>query len=156
MIEAKLPETDIIDWNECEEKFIRKVDVDLERIKSIVKKAKDRLGRARNTEEKPENISFIVEDYYEVIKEMLVAYLLKNGLRARNHQCLISFFYKSNPGYEKEAYIITQLSFFRNRLDYYGEDVPKEFLEKNKKEFERIIEIIENILKENENTKHEK
>lgn len=133
---------DIMDWNECMKYFIRETEIDRERIESIVRKAKDRLERARKTESGEKNISFIVEDYYEVIKELLIAYLLKNGLRSKNHQCLISYFYKKNPDYEREAYLICQMSFFRNRLNYYGEDVPEEFYDVNKKEFERIIDII--------------
>src|SRR3989344_6027865 len=147
MIEAEIiRDLEIMSWNECERNFIRKVEEDKERIKSIVKKSKDRLKRARKTKISLENVSFVVEDYYEVIKELLVAYLLKNGLRSRNHQCLISYFYKKNPEYEKESYLISQMSFFRNRLEYYGEDTPMSFYEKNKKEFEKIIKIIENLI----------
>src|SRR4030042_3474656 len=115
---------DVMNWKECEKNFIRKVEIDKERINSIVKKALQREKRARETKVSPETISFIVEDYYETIKELLTAYLLKNGLRSKNHQCLVSYFFKENPAYEKEAYLISQMSFFRNRLSYYGEDIP--------------------------------
>lgn len=135
-----------MDWNHCEKNFIKKVEVDGERIKSIVKKAFQRLKRARNTKINLETISFVVEDYYEVIKELLVAYLLKNGLRSKNHQCLITYFYRNNPDYEKEAYLISQMSFFRNRLNYYGDDIPMEFFEKNKEDFESIIKIIKSLI----------
>lgn len=140
-------ETDIMNWNLCEREFIRKVTTDNERINSIKRKALQRLERARKTKVNLENVSFVVEDYYEVIKELLIAYLLKDGLRSKNHQCLISYFYKKNPKYENEAYLISQMSFFRNRLEYYGEDIPMEFYQKNKKEFEKLIEIILNIIK---------
>ena len=133
---------DIMNWRKCEKMFIRKVVVDEERVKSIIEKALKRLKRARSTEVKPELISFVVEDYYEVIKELLIAYLLKNGLRSKNHQCLISYFYRENPDYEKEAYLISQMSFFRNRLGYYGEDIPFDFYKENKNEFDRVIELI--------------
>ena len=132
----------IINWNECERKFIRNVEIDNERINSIVGKAKLRLKRARDTNVTLENVAFVVEDYYEVIKELLVAYLLKNGLRSKNHQCLISYFYKQNPQYETESFLISQMSFFRNRLTYYGEDIPMNFYGKNKDEFEEIIRLI--------------
>ena len=137
-----LKETDIMNWGECEKKFIRNVEIDEERINSIVKKALQRLKRAEDTNVSEENVSFIVEDYYEVVKELLVAYLLKNGLRSKNHQCLISYFYKQNPNYENEAFLISQMSFFRNRLDYYGEDIPVAFYLKNKEEFKRIINLV--------------
>ena len=135
-------------WGECERNFIRKVEIDFERVTSIKKKALQRLQRARNTEVNFENISFVVEDYYEVIKELLVAYLLNNGMRSKNHQCLISYFYKQNPDFEREVVLISQMSFFRNRLTYYGDDIPMEFYETHKDDFEDIIKLILRILDE--------
>jgi len=131
-----------MNWGECERNFVRSVERDEERIKSIIKKAMQRLERAKNTGISLDNVSFVVEDYYEVIKELLTSYLLKNGLRSKNHQCLISYFYKENPDCEKEAVLIQQMSFFRNRLSYYGEDIPMEFYEDNKDNFERIIKLL--------------
>jgi len=139
--------TDIMDWEECKRKFIKQVEPDGYRIKAIEEKAMSRLKRAKNTKINQENVSLVVEDYYEVIKELLVAYLLKNGLRSKNHQCLISYFYIKNKVYEKESYLISQMSFFRNRLNYYGEDIPAEFYEKNKKDFEKIISILKELIK---------
>ena len=137
---------DLMSWSECEREFVRKVEIDEERVKSIEKKAFQRLKRARNTKIDMDSISFIVEDYYEVIKELLVAYLLKNGLRSKNHQCLISYFYKNNPDYEQEVNLISQMSFFRNRLNYYGEDIPFEFYEKNKKNMEKVVKILRKFI----------
>ena len=39
------------------------------------------------------------------------------------------------------------MSFFRNRLDYYGEDIPAEFYKNNKDEFERMIKLILKIIR---------
>jgi uncharacterized protein (UPF0332 family) len=137
----------IMSWKYCEKRFIRKVKIDSERVESIIDKAKKRLIRSKNTELNLEMVSFIVEDYYEVIKELLIAYLLKNGLRSKNHQCLISYFYRENPSLESEVFLIQQMSYFRNRLSYYGEEIPMKFYTKNKKDFERIIKIILELLK---------
>jgi len=136
----------IMEWNKCKREFIRKVEVDLERIESLKKTSLLRLNRARTTKVSNENISLIVDDYYEAIKELLVAYLLKNGLKSKNHQCLISYFYKMNPGLEREALLISQMSFFRNRLEYYGEFVPFEFYKNRKEEFEHLVEILLKLL----------
>ena len=149
-------ETDIMDWSECEKFFIRNVEIDNERINSIIKKAMQRLERARNTPVNLDNVSFVVEDYYEVVKELLVAYLLKNGLRSKNHQCLISYFYKQNLKYEREAFLISQMSFFRNRLGYYGEDIPMEFYYKNKNDFEEIIGIILRVIENEKKSENQK
>jgi uncharacterized protein (UPF0332 family) len=127
-----------MDWNKCEKEFISEVTIDKERVISLRKMAQKRFERAQNSED----ISFVVEDYYEVIKELLIAYLLLNGLKSKNHQCLISFFYKDNPEYEYEATLIQNMSYFRNRLEYYGEEVPKEFYEKNNLEFKPLVELL--------------
>lgn len=140
-----------MNWKECRKKFVRKTEVDQERINSLIKKAKQRKQRADNTEIKPNTVSFIVEDNYEVIKELLVAYLLKNGLKSRNHQCLISYFYMQNPEYEREALLISQLSFFRNRLNYYGEDIPTDFYKSRKDEIDNTINILLDLLKDKNN-----
>src|SRR3989338_10916902 len=93
----------IMVWNQCVQEFIRSVEPDSERISALKEKAKLRLDRALNTEVNEQTVSFIVEDFYEVIKELLVAYMLKQGLRSSNHQCLISYFYKEikNPSHSK-------------------------------------------------------
>jgi hypothetical protein len=135
-----------MNWVVCKKDFVRKVEIDSERINSIVEMALERFKMAKLLKE----ISFKMENYYEVVKELLVAYLLKNGLRSKNHQCLISYFYKENPNYESEAHLIGQMSFFRNRLGYYGEKVPEEFFINNKENFERIIKLLLDLIKKNE------
>jgi len=140
-------ENDLMDWGDCKKKFIRYVEIDKERMESIKKKALERLKRAEKTEVSLETVSFIVEDYYEVIKELLVVYLLKDGLRSKNHQCLISYFYQKNPEKEKEAFLIGEMSFFRNRLNYYGEDIPMSFYQKNRDEFKRAINMLLDLIK---------
>ena len=139
--------SNIMNWKICEKKYLRKVSLDIERVKSIQKMALLRLSRARATKVSSYKVSLIVEDYYEVIKELLVAYLLKNGLRAKNHQCLISYFYKRNPDKEREANLIGQMSFFRNRLGYYGEKIPYDFYKDKKEEFEHLVDVLLELLK---------
>lgn len=136
-----------MDWSVCEREYIRKVSPDPERVGSIKKMALLRLARARSEKVSQSTISLIVEDYYEVIKELLVAYLLKNGLRSKNHQCLISYFYKENQGMEREANLISQMSFFRNRLGYYGEKIPFDFYESKKEEFEHLVDVLLKLLR---------
>jgi hypothetical protein len=135
-----------MDWNKCEEEFVRQVDEDPQRIQSMIKQAKQRLKRANGTDVSEETVSFIIEDYYEVIKELLVAYLLKSRMRSKNHQCLISYFYKKHPEYETETVLISQMSYFRNRLCYYGESIPVDFYEKNKEKILKIIKLIESLI----------
>ena len=136
-----------MDWNKCQAEYIRTVEPDIERCKSIITKAMQRLKRAESTEINNVTVSFVVEDYYEVIKELLVAYLLRAGLRSKNHQCLITYFAQNNPEYEHEANIIAQMSFFRNRLTYYGEDIPLAFYTKHVDIIRNIIKVIKKMIK---------
>lgn len=137
----------LMNWNKCENEFIRKVEIDHNRINSIIEIAEQRFKVTKLIKHDANNSSFIIEGYYEVIKELLVAYLLKNGFRSKNHQCLITFFYNKNPNLEFEADLISQMSFFRNRLDYYGEKIPESFYEKNKEDIENIVKLILDLLK---------
>ena len=136
-----------MNWNECEKGFIRKVEVDSERINSIKEKALLRLELIDSLVPNEKTISFIVEGYYEIIKELLVAYLLQNGLKSKNHQCLISYFGKENPELEHETMIISKMSYYRNRLDYYGETIPITFFDENKDEIKTIINKLNLMIK---------
>lgn len=136
-----------MNWDKCEKEFVKVVEVDTERIASMVEQAEHRLQYVKERELNEKHISFTVEGYYEVIKELLVAYLLQNGLKSKNHQCLISFFYKQNPDLEAEAHLISQMSYYRNRLAYYGERIPLLFYEKNKEKFEKLIVLVKNLIK---------
>lgn len=138
----------IMDWNICKNEFVKNVEVDKERIKSLANISLVRLERARHPFK--ENISLSFEDYYEVAKELLTAYMLKFGMKSQNHQCLISFFYKQNENLEAEANLLQRMSFFRNKLNYYGEKVPEDFYKDNKEEFEKIIKLLLKLIEDNE------
>jgi len=83
---------DLMNWEECENSFVRKVSVDSEKIKSILTAAKLRYEFVKSISSNEKNVSFVFEGYYEIIKELLVALMLKKGLRSKNHQCLFTFF----------------------------------------------------------------
>lgn len=131
-------------WKECEKRFVRKVSVDTNKISSLIKTADARMEHLKASEITVNSVSFIVEGYYEVINGLLVALLLSKGLKSSNHQCLITYFYDNYKEYESHAYLISQMSYLRNRLDYYGELIDKSFFDKNK---EKIFETIK-LLKE--------
>ena len=135
-----------MEWSECERNFIRKRERDNEKIKSIIKIASKRHDFINTIKVNKDNVSFVIENYYEIIKELLNAVLLKNGLNSKNHQCLIAYFHKNYLQYEFESNLILQMSYLRNRLNYYGEPIDIEFYSKYKEDFEKIINIIKNII----------
>ena len=83
---------------------------------------------------------------YDVIKELLIALLLKAGLKSANHECLISYFQTHYPQYEYETSILSELKNIRNRITYDGIFVEKSYLDKNRLEFEHIISLLLNMM----------
>lgn len=140
---------ELMSWQICERECIRKVEKDPEKVASLCETARKRLQLINNIPVTRDNLSFVVEGYYEVIKELLVAYLLMHGMRSRNHQCLISYFYLQNSDHEHEAYIMAHLLYYRNRLGYYGELIPEPFYEKNKGAIPQIISLLFELIDKN-------
>ena len=137
---------DFIDWGKCKEEFVRDSEKDPAKINSLIKTAEGRLAFLKSVPYSSERVSFLVEGYYEAIKELLTALLLSHGLRSKNHQCLITYFYKNYPSHEGDAYLIGEMSYLRNRLNYYGEQISPLFYEKNKERIEKIILIIKQLI----------
>ena len=133
---------DLMSWEECTGAFMRKVSFDPARYNSIVETAQERARFLHSLKVSEKNVSFIFEQYYEVIKELLVALLLKKGMRSKNHQCLFTFFAREYPSYEAEVNTISQMCFLRNRLDYYGEKVDYTYFKENYKSFEAIMGLL--------------
>jgi len=137
---------EIMNWDKCRRESIREIEVDYEKIKSLLKMSEVRAGFLKKQKYDDKTCSIITEGYYEIIKELLVALLLKNGLKSENHECLISFFKMKYTQYEYESLMIYQLKNIRNRISYDGMFVEKDYLDKNKLEFEHIIEILKKLI----------
>lgn len=137
---------EIMDWGLCLDEHIKKVEPDIEKMKSIRKMCSVRLRVLKGIVIDDESASVVAEDYYEVIKELLVALLLKNGLKSDNHECLISFFKHKFSEYEYEAETIHKLKDARNRVSYDGIFIKKSYVEMNKLEFEHIIKLLDSLL----------
>ncbi len=145
---------EIMDYETCQKEHLRKVQPDPDKIKSILKVIQARLKTIQQIQKDEETTSIIVTDYYEVIKELLTALLLKNGLKSDNHECLISFFKKTYPKYEYEARSIHQLKNIRNRINYDGLFVDASYLTQNELEFIHIIELLQELIATDSSQKH--
>ena len=139
---------EMMNWDICKKEHIRKISRDKDKINAILKMCSVRLKFAKKQDIDKETASLITEDYYEIVKELLTTLLLKNGLKSDNHECLISFFKENYPPYEYETSIIHELKNIRNRISYDGIFVEKNYLIKNKLEFEHIINLLVKLIKE--------
>jgi len=140
---------EIMSWQICQREFIRKVDIDIEKIKSILKMAKIEQDIIKVIPVNNDSASKVAKDYYEIIKELMTALLLSHGLKSINHECLISFLKQKYPKHEYEVKIIHDLKSVRNRVSYDGFFVKKDYLDSNKLEFKHIIDLLKKLIKEN-------
>ena len=142
----KKPE--IMQWERCQNEFIRKVTPDTERIASLLKMAKTEQKILAGIALTDESATKLAKDYYDIIKELLTALLLCHGMKSENHECLISFFLKQYPSYEYEAKTAHELKFYRNRISYDGFFIKKEYVVSRKQEFEHIISLLQKLIEE--------
>lgn len=140
--------TELMSWEQCQREHIRKVEVDIERINSILKMCSVRLKVTTQIKLDNETASILAENYYEIIKELLIALLLFARFKSDNHECLIAFFKKSYPEKEYETNIIYELKRIRNKINYEGFFIEKDYIERNKLEFLHVIQFLEDIIKE--------
>lgn len=138
---------EIMNWETCKKEHVKEVQVDQGRMNSIVKMSDLILKVTKEIKRDKETVSVIVGNYYEIIKELLTALLLKRGMKSDNHECLISFF-KKHYNYEYETNIIHELKNIRNNIYYKGAFVKKDYLDKNELEFKHIIELLKKLIKE--------
>jgi len=139
---------EIMDFELCKKTHLKSVEPDKAKIASIRLMCKARQKLLAKAELDSETAPVIASDYYEIIKELLVALLLKNGLKSDNHECLISYFKKNYSQYEYEAKAMHQLKEVRNRASYDGVFVKKEYVLSNSLEFKGIIDLLNKLLEE--------
>ncbi|MBI5332051.1 MAG: hypothetical protein HZB65_00600 [Candidatus Aenigmarchaeota archaeon] len=92
--------------------------------------------------------TIIVEDYYEIIKEIITAILEMDGFKTLSHEALIAYlaeYYKEFSGYDID--FLDRLRKTRHKIAYKGFFVEKDYLDRSNKKLDQIIGILTNILK---------
>lgn len=137
---------EILSWETCRKEHITNIEKDNAKIQAILKMVSVRHEFLNKQKPTGQEFSILTEDYYEIIKELLVALLLKNGFKSDNHECLIAFLKEKYSKYDYEISIIHELKNIRNRIAYDGIFVEKEYFNKNRLEFEHIIRILKKLI----------
>lgn len=132
-----------MDWEQCLNTNVKKRTPNPEEARSLLKMAKIRLKDNNRRERTPENISLIVETYWEVNKQLITSLLNLNGYKSYSQDCLIRFVEKfydfSDPDLER----MDQLRRLRNNIDYRGEFLDKDYLNRNEEQIREIISKLE-------------
>ena len=123
---------------------IIKISPDNKRAKALKEMALERYSTIRELK-----IPYrIIEEYYEIIKELLTAYMYKEGFKTLSHKSLVDFS-KENIKFisNKDSELIDELRIKRNNIVYYGERITSEFLKSREPAIRNIIELlIKNLL----------
>ena len=134
-------------WTECEREYVRRVAPDSAKISSLLDTSEKRVGFLAGIAISGENLSFILEGFYEALKELLTALMLKDGMRSSNHQCLISYFYRKHQEHEGLAHFLLQLNYMRNRLNYYGELADPQFYLANEGKIKEALKVLNGLVR---------
>lgn len=116
---------------------IFKITKDERRAQALKNLAKNRYSNISSLKEPYK----ILEEYYEIIKELLTSFMYSQGFKTLSHKSLIEFSAKNIKLLSNsEIDLINELRIKRNDIVYYGEQVNLEFLQSRTKNIRLIID----------------
>jgi hypothetical protein len=85
-----------------------------------------------------------IEEYYEIVKELLTTIMYLDGYKTLSHKALIEYFASkyNNILDSNKLRLLDQLRKLRNGIMYYGEKISRDFLINNEKEITQTIRIL--------------
>ena len=128
--------------------MIIKITPDKEKAKSMIEMAEGRLKFLSQPIIFPPTIKS--ENYYEIIKELLSAFLLIRGLKTIGeyaHKELIEEAGKLNLLEDSELMLLDDLRIKGNKSSYEGKHIEKEYIANNEETFKIIIGKIKRAMK---------
>ena len=123
-----------------------KITPNNERVKSILEMVlliEERIM----VQNKKKMASLIISDYYEIIKELITAVLLKDGYKTLSHKDLIDYIKERYDDFSHhEISVLDNLRILRNRISYEGYKIDISYLERNEDLFKSIIRKLKKVL----------
>ncbi|MDD5192760.1 MAG: hypothetical protein PHH54_00925 [Candidatus Nanoarchaeia archaeon] len=122
---------------------IFKISNDEKRANALKEMAEDRLSSINSFKEPYR----IIEEYYEIIKELITSFMYKSGFKTLSHKALVEFASKNIKSLTtQETALIDELRIKRNNIVYYGEKVSHEFLKSRQETIKIIINKLMNAV----------
>ena len=111
-------------WEDCIEYKVKKVKENPEQAEALLKIAKRRLEsiKKRRKDEYPQ---FLIESYYETIKELILSLLSIHGYKSYSHECLVIFLDEYYSDFLSDYHIrfLDDMRKLRSDIQYRGQDV---------------------------------
>lgn len=119
---------------------IFKITIDNRRAKALKEMAIDRFSKMSSLKEPYR----ILEEYYEIIKELLTSFMYLQGFKTLSHKALVEFSARNIKALsDREISLIEELRIKRNNIVYYGEKITLEFLKSRESS---IISVIKKLI----------
>jgi hypothetical protein len=127
-------------------------EVDLEHIRSLIDASEQRLMRIKGNdmqfEQKTKNYSFILCDYYEVMRMLIDAFLSFDKVSISNHQCSNAYLCVKHPELELSWELLESMRLLRNSVNYEGKAVHEGQWKKLKMPFDVYIPSLKKAIKQ--------
>ncbi len=128
---------------------IFRIAKDKERAGDLLEMAKERMEIIKILpKDKPYKL---IEEYYEIIKEILTAIMYSDGYKTLSHKKLLDYFEQNYKTEDSDMKLIDNLRKFRNDIVYYGKKISGDFLTNNeasiKKAISSLIKLAEKKIK---------
>jgi len=128
--------------------MIIKVTPDKEKVKSILNLIEGR-EKFVSTIQTSEFSTIVAENYYEIIKELIISLLLLDGLKTTGdgaHKEMIEQLSKHNIFSDNEIALLDDLRVKRNKSSYEGKPIDKIYLENKKADLNIVIDKLKNLI----------
>jgi hypothetical protein len=89
----------------------------------LIKESFDRLEFVKSLKLDEKNAKYIVENIYDILRELIEAKLALNGFKSYSHEATILFLKKFPEFKESEIRFMDNLRKIRNGIKYYGKDI---------------------------------
>ena len=125
---------------------VTKLRSDREKARALMKMTELREKRVTVTPS-AEFATLLVEEYYEMIKELVTAIMSIDGWKTTSHEMLVGYlaeFYKEFTS--AEITLVDQLRMIRNDIGYRGVMVDGEYVQRNQETITKVIKKLKQVL----------
>ena len=123
-----------------------RITPDKEKARSILKMVSLIEERIQRTD-RAKMASLIIEDHYEVIKELITALLLADGYKTLSHKDLIEYLKERYAAFgTHEIVLLDELRVLRNRVTYEGFSIVPSYLNRNEQVFKAVARKLKELL----------
>lgn len=127
------------------EEDIFRISKDMTRAGDLVKMADERMKDIITVLPKDKAYK-IIEEYYEILVQLMTAIMYADGFKTLSHVSLIRYIEDNHKELSRaEIELIDQLRKFRHGTVYYGKKISESFLINNENSLKKIISALFNI-----------